>query len=91
MCLGAIYWARLSRLYFANTAEDAAKNRFDDSFIYGELKQPFSERRIPTAQIMREEALAVFASGLIGPTRFGIECHGRVEQRGLRGAAGICL
>jgi guanine deaminase len=60
MCLGAIYWARLSRLYFANTAEDAAKIGFDDSFIYGELKQPFSERRIPTAQIMREEALAGF-------------------------------
>jgi len=60
MCFGAIYWARLSRLYFANTAEDAAKIGFDDSFIYGELKQPFSERRIPTVQIMREEALAGF-------------------------------
>src|SRR5258708_15848895 len=60
MCLGAIYWARLSRLYFANTAEDAAKIGFDDSFIYGELKQPFADRRIPTAQIMREEPLAGF-------------------------------
>jgi guanine deaminase len=60
MCLGAIYWARLSRIYFASTAEDAAKAGFDDSFIYSELKQPYSERRIPTIQIMREEALAGF-------------------------------
>ena len=60
MCLGAIYWARISRIYFANTAEDAAKIGFDDSFIYDELKQPYSERRIPAVQIMREEALAGF-------------------------------
>jgi guanine deaminase len=60
MCLGAIYWARLSRIYFASTAEDAAKAGFDDSFIYSELRQPYSGRRIPTVQMMREEALAGF-------------------------------
>jgi guanine deaminase len=60
MCFGAIYWARLSRIYFASTAEDAARAGFDDSFIYGELKLPESERRIPSAQMMREEALAGF-------------------------------
>ena len=60
MCLGAIYWARISRIYFANTAEDAAKIGFDDSFIYSELKQPYSERRRPAVQLMREEALAGF-------------------------------
>ena len=60
MCLGAIYWARISRIYFANTAEDAAKIGFDDSLIYGELQRPYSERRIPIVQIMREEALAAF-------------------------------
>lgn len=60
MCLGAIYWARLSRIYFANTAEDAAKIGFDDSFIYDELKQPHSNRQIPTIQMMHEEALAGF-------------------------------
>lgn len=60
MCLGAIYWARLSRVYFANTAEDAAKIGFDDSFIYSELKRPRSERRIPIIQMMREEALTGF-------------------------------
>jgi len=60
MCLGAIYWAHLSRLYFANTAADAAEIGFDDSFLYGELKKPHLQRRIPTVQIMREEALAGF-------------------------------
>jgi tRNA(Arg) A34 adenosine deaminase TadA len=60
MCLGAIYWARLTRIYFASTAEDAANAGFDDSFIYSELKRTFAERRIPTIQLMREEALAGF-------------------------------
>ena len=60
MCLGAIYWARLGRLYFANTAADAAKIRFDDSFIYSEIALRHAERRIPTTQMMREEAQAAF-------------------------------
>ena len=60
MCFGAIYWARLSRIYFATTAEDAAKIGFDDSFIYGELKQQPSRRRIPAIQMMRAEALEAF-------------------------------
>ena len=60
MCLGAIYWARLARLYFANTAEDAAKIGFDDSFIYGELRAAHSGRHIPTEQVMREEAQEAF-------------------------------
>ncbi len=60
MCFGAIYWARLSRIYFANTAQDAADIGFDDSFIYGELQQQHSERQIPATQMMREEALTAF-------------------------------
>ena len=60
MCLGAIYWAHLSRIYFANTAADAAEIGFDDSFLYSELKKPHLQRRIPTLQVMREEALAGF-------------------------------
>jgi len=60
MCLGAIYWARISRIYFANTAEDAAGIGFDDSFIYRELKQSLAGRRIPAIQMMRDEALAGF-------------------------------
>lgn len=62
MCLGASYWSRLARIFFANTAEDAAKIGFDDSFIYGELKRAHSQRRIPAIQLMREEALAGFAA-----------------------------
>jgi tRNA(Arg) A34 adenosine deaminase TadA len=60
MCLGAIYWARLARIYFANTAEDAAKIGFDDSVICRELKLPHSERLIPAIPMMRKEALAAF-------------------------------
>ena len=69
MCLGAIYWARLSRIYFANTAEDAAQIGFDDSFIYSELRHPLSGRRIPTIQIMREEALAGFRAWTAKPDK----------------------
>ena len=60
MCLGAIYWARLARLYYANTADDAAGIGFDDSFIYREIQAVHARRRIPTAQLMRDEALAAF-------------------------------
>ena len=62
MCLGAIYWARLERIYFANTAHDAEKIGFDDSFIYGELQRAHAQRRIPAIQMMREEALKGFAA-----------------------------
>lgn len=69
MCLGAIYWARMGRIYFANTAEDAAKIGFDDSFIYGELKQPHGQRRIGAIQMMREEALAGFRAWSAKPDK----------------------
>jgi guanine deaminase len=69
MCLGAIYWTRLSRIYFANTAADAAQIGFDDSFIYSELRHPLSERRIPTIQMMREEALAGFRAWTAKPDK----------------------
>ena len=60
MCLGAIYWARLSRVYFGNTAADASKIGFDDSLIYREIAQSHTQRAIPMIQMMREEALAAF-------------------------------
>jgi tRNA(Arg) A34 adenosine deaminase TadA len=69
MCLGAIYWARISRIYFANTADDAASIGFDDSFIYSELKEIHSQRRIPAIQMMREEALAGFRAWMDKPGR----------------------
>jgi tRNA(Arg) A34 adenosine deaminase TadA len=60
MCLGAIYWARIARIYFGNLAADASTIGFDDSFIYHEFGRPFPQRSIPMVQMMREEALAAF-------------------------------
>lgn len=60
MCLGAIYWARLNRVFFGNTRYDAARIGFDDSFIYDEIARPFSERKIPMLPLLRDEALAAF-------------------------------
>jgi guanine deaminase len=69
MCFGAIYWAHISRIYFANTAADAASIGFDDSLIYNELKEIHSQRRIPAIQMMREEALAGFRAWMDKPGR----------------------
>jgi guanine deaminase len=60
MCLGAIYWARLSRVYFGNIAADASKVGFDDSAIYHEFARPHSQRSIPMVQMMRQQALTAF-------------------------------
>jgi guanine deaminase len=60
MCLGAIYWARLARIYFGNLASDASKIGFDDSFIYREIAQVLRKRTIPMVPMMREQALAAF-------------------------------
>jgi tRNA(Arg) A34 adenosine deaminase TadA len=69
MCLGAIYWARLSRVYYGNIADDAARIGFDDSFIYREISQPCTERQIPMIQMMQEEALAAFRAWETQPNR----------------------
>lgn len=60
MCLGAIYWARLSHLYYACTKIDAARAGFDDDFIYREFALETSRRALPTEQLLPEEALATF-------------------------------
>jgi guanine deaminase len=60
MCLGAIYWARVDRIYYGSTKTDAAQIGFDDLFIYEELELPMSDRHLPTIPLMREEALAAF-------------------------------
>ena len=60
MCLAAIYWARLDRVYYANTKADAANIGFDDEFLYEELKLPIGDRQIPMSQMMRPQALAAF-------------------------------
>jgi tRNA(Arg) A34 adenosine deaminase TadA len=60
MCLGAIYWARLDKLYYANTKTDAAAINFDDKFIYEELEKPLEQRTLFTRQLLRDEALEAF-------------------------------
>ncbi len=60
MCLGAIYWARLERVFFGNTRHDAAEIGFDDAFIYDEIPRDFSARKLPMIPLLREEALATF-------------------------------
>jgi len=69
MCLGAIYWARPSRVYVAGSAKDAAAAGFDDAFIYGEAALPPSKRKIPMVPMMREEALAAFRAWKSSPNR----------------------
>ena len=60
MCLGAIYWARIDKVYFGCLAEDAAQAGFDDSAIYEQIQHAHTEREIPMISMMREEALASF-------------------------------
>ena len=60
MCLGAIYWARPDKMYYANTKTDAANIGFDDDFIYKEIALPLSERNLKTEQIGRADALKAF-------------------------------
>ena len=60
MCLGAIYWARLDRLFYGNTKADAARIGFDDAFIYKELALPLSERTLREEQLLGKEAIATF-------------------------------
>jgi tRNA(Arg) A34 adenosine deaminase TadA len=60
MCLGALYWARPERVYFGNTAADAAAIGFDDAAIYAEVRRPREGRLLSMIPLMREEALAAF-------------------------------
>ena len=69
MCLGAIYWARPSRVFYAAAAGDAAAAGFDDAFIYEELKTAHAARRIPMAQLLRDESLQIFAAWKSQPNK----------------------
>ncbi|MBQ3739452.1 MAG: nucleoside deaminase [Bacteroidales bacterium] len=60
MCLGAIYWARISRIYYANTKKDAADIDFADDFIYKELEQREERRAVPFIPMLRAEAIKTF-------------------------------
>lgn len=69
MCLGAIYWARPARVFYANTRKDAAQIGFDDALIYRELTAPLSQRKIPMTQLLREEALQAFQEWARNPNK----------------------
>lgn len=60
MCLAAIYWARIDKIYYGNTKKDAADINFDDDFIYQEFALPMEKRSIKMEQLDREEAIKAF-------------------------------
>ena len=60
MCLGAIYWAHLDRVFYANDRKDAGAIGFDDDFIYDEMAKPFGLRRTPLIPLLRDEGIKVF-------------------------------
>jgi guanine deaminase len=69
MCMAAVYWARPDRVYFGATKDDAAHAGFDDSMIYEEFALPYEKRRIPVAQLDRDEALKAFATWAKSPNK----------------------
>lgn len=69
MCLSAIYWARLDRIFYGFKIEAAAEAFFDDAFIFKELNKPASERKIPEIQILETEALKVLKAYADNPDR----------------------
>jgi guanine deaminase len=60
MCLAAIHWARCERIYYGNTAADAADAGFDDSLLYEEMKKPLTERALPIERLLGDEAITSF-------------------------------
>jgi guanine deaminase len=69
LCLSAIYWARVVRVFFGNTVADAAAIGFDDTLILNELRQPAGSRSLPATRFMAEEAAVVFREFLANPDR----------------------
>ena len=60
MCLSAIYWSHIDKIYFGNTRIEAAKFGFDDNFIYDELLMDLTKRKIPSQQLNQNEAIKAF-------------------------------
>jgi guanine deaminase len=69
MCLAAIYWARINRIWYANTSADAARIAFDDAFLYRELALPLTERTVPASMLLREQAWESFQLWLDIPNK----------------------
>ena len=60
MCLSAIYWSHIDKIYYGNSRDEAAQINFDDKFIYDEFKVKISHRKIPIVQLEKEEAIKAF-------------------------------
>ena len=60
MCLSAIYWSHIDKIYFGNARIEAAKIGFDDNFIYDELLMDLAKRKIPLQQLNQNEAIKAF-------------------------------
>ena len=60
MCLSAIYWSHIDKIFYANTRDDAKNIDFDDSFIYSEINKKIEDRKIQMIQMHRDEALKAF-------------------------------
>ena len=69
MCLGAIWWARIAEIVYANNRADAAAIGFDDDVLYREVAAPLEERRLPLRRMSAEEAHAAFRLWLANPQR----------------------
>ena len=69
MCLSAIYWAHIDKIYYGNTRLDAAKIGFDDNYIYNELSKQLSQRKIPMQQLNQEDAIKVFKEWELKPDK----------------------
>src|SRR5258705_2716372 len=67
MCLGAIYWSRMRRIYYSNTREDAARIGFDDEFIYQEIAKPLDRRTIPALRMASDNSDLAFREWLASP------------------------
>jgi len=69
MCLAAIYWARIGKIFYAGTRRDASVAGFDDDLIYREVARPISRRKIPMKQVQRTDARKVFAEWKTKPDK----------------------
>jgi tRNA(Arg) A34 adenosine deaminase TadA len=69
MCLAALYWSRCRAIYYGNSAADAAKIGFDDSFLYAEIKKPLNQRAIPIQRMLAEQAWGSFAAWESSPNK----------------------
>src|ERR1700691_2128968 len=69
MCLAAAYWARLDAVYYGASAADAARAGFDDAFLYDELRNDATERKLSSTQLLADEAWASFAAWIESPNK----------------------